>query len=587
MAKFPIERARGTLTEIAPTAKADIDVRTGAGILARGISGLGESIEKFELLQASTELSEFKRKVREEHNRLAISYDGNLDPNTFKSEFEKSLKVREGLIPKNRFAARSAREWLNERTPVWAEGVEESRKARISDNFKAGGFELKTEAERTGDTSKYFAHLRIGKILDVYDNEEIAKLKQETTDNAERSLINELIRKGQTNLAFEAVKESQLKQAEKRSLENTIRIAKKNLENNIKEQRQELINKTTSDTIREYFNDELSVVNLNQRHEAGLIKDSEFKFMMTGLSKEVPDDSDPFALGKIRRAMTSFKMGAVKRSEADNVILKEYLKLDGPDRSTVVADLEDIEEKIIATAKSNAYSEGVSLMSRRFVGIQSEEDLIDIFKGAGLTEEQKKRTNRQWRAEVNNRNLYERAVDDRFKEMRKERISDVDKFKSESLKILLQYERRVLLGLEEFEEVVTKEQRGIVREKGVGFLGEIPIVFSDSRVGVATEFSIGVQINGEETEIPTLVPTLNQNEFNLMVNDIIPNNKRVPDGIVKKATAHAKKRIRAGQSPFAQKGEQAARPVIIKPINKMTTAEKQKELQRIRELKKR
>lgn len=227
MAKFPIERAKGTVPGIAPAARADIDVRTGARILARAISGLGEDIEKFELMQASTELSEFKRKVREEHNRLAISYDGNLDPNTFKAEYEKSLTVRQGLLPKNRFAARAAREWLNDRMPIWERGVEESRKARVKDNFKAGGFELKTEAERTGDTSKYFQHLHIGGILDVYGKEEIAKLRQETTDNAERTLINELIRRGQTNQAFKAVDKSQLKPAEKRSLEGTITAAER------------------------------------------------------------------------------------------------------------------------------------------------------------------------------------------------------------------------------------------------------------------------------------------------------------------------------------------------------------------------
>ena len=271
MAKFPIERAKGTLTEVAPTAKADIDVRTGARLLAQAVSGLGGDIEKFELMQASTEFSEFKRKVREENDRFAISLDGNLDANTFDPEFEKSLAIRQGLIPKNRFAARAAREWLDGRTPIWKEGVREAKKKRIAVNFEAGGFELKTEAERTGDTSKYFAHLRIGKILDVYDDLEIAKLKQETTDKSERNLINKLIREGQTSLAFEAVKESQLDQAEKRTFENTIRIAQNASESELENQQKELINKTTSDTIREYFKGELTVPNLNQRHEAGLI----------------------------------------------------------------------------------------------------------------------------------------------------------------------------------------------------------------------------------------------------------------------------------------------------------------------------
>ncbi len=191
MAKFPIIRAKGTLPGIAPAARANIDVRTGARELARGISALGESIQKYELMQASTQLSEFKRKVREEHNRLALSYDGNLDPTTFKSEYEKSLQVRQGLIPKNRFAAREAQLWLNDRTPIWEAGVEKSRQLRIEDNFRAEGFELKTEAERTGDTTKYFQHLETGKRppLNVYGKKEVAELKQNTIEEAQKNLI--------------------------------------------------------------------------------------------------------------------------------------------------------------------------------------------------------------------------------------------------------------------------------------------------------------------------------------------------------------------------------------------------------------
>jgi len=173
--------------------------------------------------------------------------------------------------------------------------------------------------------------------------------------------------------------------------------------------------------------------------------------------------------------MVDFEMGAIKRSETDKIVLENYTKLDGPDRSTVVEKLEDIEAKIIATAKSNAYSEGRGLMSQRFVGIQSEQDLIDLFRGAGLTEKEKSRINRRWRAEVNNRDLYERVVDDRFKEMRKEKISDIDKYKAESLRILLEFQRRTQLKfaaigfveaeltLEEFEATVAARQQRIVK----------------------------------------------------------------------------------------------------------------------------
>lgn len=232
--RFPIVRARRTLPEIAPAARADIDVRMGEREFARAISGLGEDISKYEMMQASTQLSEFKRKVREEHNRLAMSYDGNLDSTTYKTEYEKSLTVRRGLIPKNRFAAREAQLWLNDRMPVWEAGVEASRRARIEDNFRAEGFELKIEAERVGDISKYSQHLAAGRLLGIYDAEEIAKLKQMTTDEAERNLINSLIRDGQIDLAFGAIEKSQLDEGEKRSLETAVTAAERARQTQIK-----------------------------------------------------------------------------------------------------------------------------------------------------------------------------------------------------------------------------------------------------------------------------------------------------------------------------------------------------------------
>ena len=132
-------------------------------------------------------------------------------------------------------------------------------------------------------------------------------------------------------------------------------------------------------------------------------------------------------------------------------------------REIAIVDLEDIEEKIIATAKSNAYSEGKRLMSLQFVGIESQDEFARAFLDVpGLTDEEKKRINRRWDAELANRDLYEKAVNDRFKEMRREKVSDIDSYQKESLKILLQYRNRSRLKLEEFEAVITKEEQRIV-----------------------------------------------------------------------------------------------------------------------------
>lgn len=83
-------------------------------------------------------------------------------------------------------------------------------------------------------------------------------------------------------------------------------------------------------------------------------------------------------------------------------------------------------------------------------------------------------------------------------------------------------------------------------KKGVGWLGILPL--SDG--SVATEYSVGVNINGKEVEIPTLVPTLTKDEVKLMTEDIIPNHKKVPDSIMDKAIEHANSRIAQNKSPF-------------------------------------
>ena len=90
--------------------------------------------------------------------------------------------------------------------------------------------------------------------------------------------------------------------------------------------------------------------------------------------------------------------------------------------------------------------------------------------------------------------------------------------------------------------------------KGTGFLGELKR--PDGRV--STELSIGVNMDGKETLIPTLVPTLDKNEIDyLLKSPTSPEIFKTPMGqtIMKRAVEHARKRISEGKSPFAQKGE--------------------------------
>ena len=77
--------------------------------------------------------------------------------------------------------------------------------------------------------------------------------------------------------------------------------------------------------------------------------------------------------------------------------------------------------------------------------------------------------------------------------------------------------------------------------KGPGFLGSLQR--PDGKV--STELSIGVGFDGGEHLIPSLVPTLDENEKNYLLQ-----GGKVTDAIIKKAVDHARQRISEGKSPF-------------------------------------
>lgn len=90
------------------------------------------------------------------------------------------------------------------------------------------------------------------------------------------------------------------------------------------------------------------------------------------------------------------------------------------------------------------------------------------------------------------------------------------------------------------------------KPKGLGFFG--PLKRADG--GVMSEYSVGVEIDGKETEIPTLVPTLTKAEVSHIL--AMKDGDKLPEAIVEKARKFAEQRIAQGKDPFAGPGEQQA-----------------------------
>jgi hypothetical protein len=91
--------------------------------------------------------------------------------------------------------------------------------------------------------------------------------------------------------------------------------------------------------------------------------------------------------------------------------------------------------------------------------------------------------------------------------------------------------------------------------KGEGFFG--PLELPDG--GATSEYSIGVESDGKEMEIPTLVPTLTEAELDLMVSKIIPNGEDIPQPIIDKALEHARQRMSQGLPVFADADDQPSK----------------------------
>lgn len=80
--------------------------------------------------------------------------------------------------------------------------------------------------------------------------------------------------------------------------------------------------------------------------------------------------------------------------------------------------------------------------------------------------------------------------------------------------------------------------------KGNGYFGPLP---TGEPGQVATELGIGVNLGGQDVEIPSIVPTLNTDQLNRILSGIRPLGNDVVDA----AVDHAIMRRKAGKSVWA------------------------------------
>ncbi len=94
-------------------------------------------------------------------------------------------------------------------------------------------------------------------------------------------------------------------------------------------------------------------------------------------------------------------------------------------------------------------------------------------------------------------------------------------------------------------------------KKGLGFFGVLPM--TDGSGGVATEYTVGVNLDGKEMVIPSMVPTLNKEELDYILGGgKVIDKSQMGNTIIQKAVDHAKSRMKQGKSPFIHEDEPPA-----------------------------
>lgn len=96
----------------------------------------------------------------------------------------------------------------------------------------------------------------------------------------------------------------------------------------------------------------------------------------------------------------------------------------------------------------------------------------------------------------------------------------------------------------------SKDRRTDGSRKGKGWLG----VLKRPDGNISTEISVGVNLDGQEVEIPLLVPTLSKDELGaiLSADEKSPDfMNKLPPTVMQKAVEHARQRLMKGLSPFA------------------------------------
>lgn len=173
-------------------------------------------------------------------------------------------------------------------------------------------------------------------------------------------------------------------------------------------------------------------------------------------------ESDVFANQEAMRLNLRVGQGAITRKKALSGLVPLLSQLNETDGKLRLADFEKAFTRSQSTALDNAIYAGRSLMSVQFTDIDSAEALRIAIGLMKVDPEEKKRMNRRFMAEMNNRNLYNESMNDYIRNKPDATATDI---RNESIRRIGEYQAIVRGTLEQVEAEVAEKQKVLLSDQ--------------------------------------------------------------------------------------------------------------------------
>lgn len=589
MARVPRQVARQVIPSgrvagaVIPTSIADV----GQGIETRGLAGLGRGVEdlgvalgKIAFAEGTSEASTARGLAESEIRLLESRLQRNSDPATYDDELAISIETIKGFRPESSVGSKQFDDFMENAIPAWQTEVKILRINRGHANIKADYIANSARASAAGDITE------LERLIDEAVNTTgVITPEQGARDLVSgEAVVNRINKQKDETIVLDAAfavwqNTGQLADGlaiidksgldDKARLENELktRITNRRAEEQLELEKQQEADLANINRLiffdKNYDDANIAIQNssLTEKEKGTLFADSGRR--ADAAAKGIPIVNDRVEEARLYELSLDIWRGTITKKEFDADLLANQHKLDDSAYQRVSSSAANTLKSSQAESLRRADTEA----GRLIVDFREEDAfkkfVADSIKGldpdvASLFQDEanERRQLQFWslsRYNAELRQWIEENPDKLGKDFFQFSESLKHDYWNQSIEELRKLRERTAGEFTAAAFLAAKPLFGLRPDgapKGVGFLGILNIKGG----GVATEFSTqsnAVKVNERRIDFPTLVPTLTQEQIDLMVNDIIPNRKDIPEDIMQKAIIHAKKRIKEGKSVFA------------------------------------